>query len=46
MAQPLLDDALWQVIEPLLPAPKRRRKGIPGAGRWRIERWSAACCSS
>jgi len=30
MAQPLLDDALWQVIEPLLPAPKRRRKWHPG----------------
>jgi transposase len=30
MAQPLLDDALWQVIEPLLPAPKRRRKRHPG----------------
>jgi transposase len=30
MAQPLLDEALWQVIEPLLPAPRRRRKRHPG----------------
>lgn len=30
MAEPLLDDALWQVIEPLLPTPKRRRKRHPG----------------
>lgn len=30
MAQPLLDDALWQVIEPLLPTPGRRRKRHPG----------------
>ena len=30
MAKPLLDDALWQVIEPLLPKPKRRRKRYPG----------------
>ena len=30
MAKPLLDDALWQVIEPLLPRPKRRRKRHPG----------------
>jgi transposase len=30
MAQPLLDDPLWQVIEPLLPAPKRRRERHPG----------------
>jgi transposase len=30
MAKPLLDDALWQVIEPLLPKPKRRRKRHPG----------------
>jgi len=30
MAQPLLDDALWQVIEPLLPTPRRRRSRHPG----------------
>lgn len=30
MARPLLDDPLWQVIEPLLPKPKRRRKRHPG----------------
>jgi transposase len=26
----LLDDALWSVIEPLLPAPKKRRRRYPG----------------
>jgi transposase len=26
----LLDDALWSVIEPLLPAPKKRRRRHPG----------------
>ena len=30
MARPLMDDALWQIIEPLLPKPKRRRKRHPG----------------
>ena len=30
MAKPLLDDALWQVIEPLLPGPKPRRKRHAG----------------
>ena len=30
MAQPLLDDALWQVIEPLLPTHRRRRSRHPG----------------
>jgi transposase len=30
MARPILDDALWQIIEPLLPPPKRRRKRFPG----------------
>ena len=30
MAEPILDDALWQIIEPLLPPPKRRRKRFPG----------------
>ena len=30
MAKPLLDDALWVTIEPLLPQPKPRRKRFPG----------------
>jgi transposase len=30
MARPLVDDQLWQVVEPLLPRPKRRRKRHPG----------------
>lgn len=30
MAKPLLDDDLWELIEPLLPKPKRRRRRHPG----------------
>ncbi len=30
MAKPLVDDELWAVIEPLLPAPKPRRHRYPG----------------
>jgi transposase len=30
MAKPILDDQLWEIIEPLLPPPKRRRKRYPG----------------
>ena len=30
MAKPLIDDELWAVIEPLLPAPKPRRFRYPG----------------
>lgn len=30
MAKPLLDDDLWNLIEPLLPPPKPRRKKCPG----------------
>lgn len=30
MAKPILDDALWEVIEPLLPQPKPRRYRFPG----------------
>ncbi len=30
MAKPILDDELWEIIEPLLPPPKRRRKRYPG----------------
>jgi transposase len=30
MPKPLIDDELWTLIEPLLPAPKRRRKKYPG----------------
>lgn len=30
MAKPLVDDELWAIIEPLLPAPKPRRFRYPG----------------
>jgi transposase len=30
MAKPILDDELWEIIEPRLPPPKRRRKRYPG----------------
>jgi transposase len=30
MAKPLVDDALWRIIEPLLPPPKPRRRRYPG----------------
>ena len=30
MARQLVDDELWKVIEPILPAAKRRRKRYPG----------------
>ena len=30
MAKPILDDALWELIEPHLPRPKRRRRRYPG----------------
>ncbi len=30
MPKPLIDDELWTLIEPLLPARKRRRKKYPG----------------
>ena len=30
MAKPLVTDALWQRIEPLLPPPKPRRRRYPG----------------
>ena len=30
MAKPLLDDRLWEMIEPLLSQPKARRKCFPG----------------
>jgi transposase len=33
MAKPLLDDALWQRIQPLLPPPKPRRFRFPGRKR-------------
>ena len=35
MAQPLLSDDLWELVEPLLPPPKKRRFRFPG--RRRIE---------
>ncbi len=30
MPKPILDNGLWQLIEPLLPKPKRRRRTHPG----------------
>ena len=33
MAKPIVDDALWAIIEPLLPPPKPRRKKNPGRKR-------------
>src|SRR4029078_3016911 len=30
MAKPILDDELWEIIEPRLPPPKRRRKRYRG----------------
>jgi transposase len=30
MAKPILDRKLWEIIEPLLPQPKKRRKRYPG----------------
>ena len=30
MAKPILDDALWELIEPLLPVPRKRRHRYPG----------------
>ncbi|NVI07069.1 transposase, partial [Paraburkholderia sp. JPY454] len=30
MSAPIVDDELWTLIEPLLPAPKPRRKKYPG----------------
>jgi transposase len=30
MAKPVLDDRLWEIIGPLLPPPKKRRKRYPG----------------
>jgi len=41
MAKPVLDDALWEIIEPLLPPPKKRRKRYPG--RKPIDNRSALC---
>ena len=41
MAKPILDDKLWEIIEPLLPLPKRRRKRYPG--RKPIDNRKALC---
>jgi transposase len=30
MAKPLVSDELWEIVQPLLPAPKPRRKRYPG----------------
>ena len=41
MAKPILDDVLWEIIEPLLPPPKKRRRRYPG--RKPIDNRSALC---
>ena len=41
MAKPVLDDGLWEIIEPLLPLPKKRRRRYPG--RKPIDNRSALC---
>jgi transposase len=41
MAKPILDDALWELIEPLLPPPRKRRKRHPG--RKPIDNRKALC---
>jgi len=30
MARPILDDSLWELIEPVLPPPRKRRRRYPG----------------
>jgi transposase len=30
MPRELVDDELWSIVQPLLPAPKRRRRRYPG----------------
>ena len=30
MAKPILDTKLWEIVEPLLPRPKKRRRRYPG----------------
>jgi transposase len=30
MAKPILEDELWEIVEPLLPQPKKRRRRYPG----------------
>lgn len=30
MAKPILEESLWEIVEPLLPPPKKRRKRFPG----------------
>jgi transposase len=41
MAKPILDDRLWEVIEALLPLPKKRRRRYPG--RKPIDNRKALC---
>jgi len=38
MAKPLLDEELWNVIEPLLPPPKPRGSSTPDASPWTVAR--------
>jgi transposase len=41
MAKPILDDRLWEIIEPLFPLPKKRRRRYPG--RKPIDNRKALC---
>ena len=41
MAKPILDDSLWEVVKPLLPLPKKRRRRYPG--RKPIDNRKALC---
>jgi len=41
MAKPILDDKLWEIIKPLLPLPKKRRRRYPG--RKPIDNRKALC---
>jgi transposase len=41
MGKPILDDRLWEIIEPFFPLPKRRRKRYPG--RKPIDNRKALC---
>jgi transposase len=41
MAKPILDDRLWEVVKPLLPLPKKRRRRYPG--RKPIDNRKALC---
>jgi len=41
MAKPILDEKLWEIVEPFLPRPKKRRRRYPG--RKPIDNRKALC---